>query len=88
VVPDSDHAPVLYTQTGCAESRQVRAWLTERRITFTERNVADDHNAAEALLETGIFGTPLLIVGDRAIIGSRPDVLTAALPGTDEDVAP
>ncbi len=79
---------MLYAQTGCAESRQVRAWLTERRITSTERNVTGDYNAAKALLETGIFGTPRLIVRDRAIIRFRPDTLTAALPGTDEEVTP
>lgn len=66
------HAPVLYAQTGCAESRQVRAWLTERRITSTERNVTGDYNAAKALLETGIFGTPRLSLGTEPLSGSGP----------------
>ena len=78
---------MLYTQEGCAESHQVRTWLTERGIIFTERNVTRDLDAAKALLATGTFGTPLLIVGNRSIIGFRPDALTAALARPDEEEA-
>ncbi len=71
--------PILYTQPGCADSAKVRAWLTEQRIPFTERAVANDAEAAQALYATGIFATPLLIVGDAKLLGFKPQELAAFL---------
>ncbi len=76
--------PILYTQAGCDESRRVRDWLTERGIAFTERDVTTDLEAARALLATGTFATPLLVVGTETILGFRPDALTAALSTGEE----
>jgi glutaredoxin len=69
----------LYTQAGCAESARVRAWLTERGIPFVERNVTGDAAAARELAATGIFATPLVVVGHERVLGYRPDALRAAL---------
>ena len=71
--------PILFTQTGCADSRKVRDWLTQHGIAFVERNVTGDIDAAKALMATGTFGTPLLVVGDEQVIGFRPEKLVAAL---------
>ena len=71
--------PVLYTQTGCADSRNVAGWLADQGVAFTERNVTGDNDAARELLATGRFGTPLLVVGETTVIGFRPALLAAAL---------
>lgn len=78
--------PVLFTQTGCADSAKVRDWLTEHRVAFTERVVTGDEGAALDLLATGVFGTPLLVVGNTRVLGVRPLALVAALglAGNDE----
>ncbi len=70
---------MLYTQPGCADSDRVRDWLTERDVAFTERDVSRDPEAAEALYATGVFATPLLLLGERHVLGFRPDALDAAL---------
>lgn len=70
---------VLYTQSDCADSAKVRAWLTERGVAFSERNVTDDPGAAKALAATGTFATPLLVMGDRQHLGFQPDALAALL---------
>jgi len=70
---------VLYTQTGCADSRKVRTWLNARRILFTEHNVSTDPTMAHALLATGCFATPLLVTGETKVLGFRPRALAAAL---------
>ena len=72
-------APILYTQTGCAESERVRAWLADRGIAFVERDATADPDAARALYATGTFTTPLLVVGNRTVLGFRPDEIAAAL---------
>jgi glutaredoxin-like protein NrdH len=75
----AEPVPVLYTQSGCAESARVRTWLTERGVPFVEHNVTGDVSTARALAATGIFATPLLIVGRRRVVGYRPEALRAAL---------
>jgi len=72
---------VLYTQPGCTESPRVRDWLRERGIPFTERDAGADLEAARSLAEIGIFATPLLVVGDRTVLGYRPEELAVVVGG-------
>lgn len=76
---DEWESAILYTQTGCADSRKVRNWLTARGDAFVERNVTGNLDTAKELYATGIFATPLLVVGDEKVLGFRPDKLAAAL---------
>ena len=79
--PSPTPHPILYTAPTCPESPRVRTWLLEHDITFTERNVSTNIEHAQALYATGIFATPLLVVGDQHVLGYRPDQL-ARLLGT------
>ncbi len=74
---------ILYTQDGCADSKVVRDWLTEQGIPFTERNVSRDVAAANALVATGIFATPLITVCTRKVFGNRPDLITSTIETCD-----
>lgn len=73
-------SPVLYTQTGCADSAQVRAWLQQHQIVFVERNVSVDPAAMVELAHQQVFATPLLVVGDQQIFGFQPAELAAIFP--------
>ena len=79
VMPEEPAGPILYTQAGCAECAKVRAWLGERAIAFTERDLGSHPEAAQALAATGIFATPLLVVGEETVLGFRPEALAATL---------
>lgn len=74
----------LYTQPGCAESAEVRAWLVEHGITFTERDAGGDPEAVHALAATGTFATPLLVVGGKQVLGFRPETIVKALEASRE----
>jgi glutaredoxin 3 len=78
-MPEEPTEPILYTQASCAESAKVRAWLVEREIAFTERDLSRDPEAAQALAATDVFATPLLVVGEETVLGFRPEALAAAL---------
>ena len=78
--------PILYSQAGCAESARVRAWLADREVPFVERNVTGDLEAARELAATGVFATPLLIVGRHRVLGFRPRELDAAVREGARDV--
>lgn len=69
----------LFTQDGCVDSARVRACLQLAGVPFIERNVTHDPAAAEALLATGIFATPVVIAGDRVILAARRDALAQVL---------
>jgi glutaredoxin len=71
--------PILYTQIGCGDSRRVRDWLAARGVPFVERNVTNEPGAARALAATGVFATPLLVVGGTHLLGFRPDAIATAL---------
>jgi arsenate reductase-like glutaredoxin family protein len=77
--PNPPVQPILYTQAGCAESAKVRAWLTEHGIRFRERTISADPEEAAALAATGVFATPLLIMGGATVVGFRPHALAALL---------
>jgi len=72
-------AIILYTQNGCVESIKTRAWLEQHGIAFRERNVSDDPDAAQDLLATGIFATPLLVIGNQFVLGFRTHAIEATL---------
>ena len=70
---------VLFTEAGSAECGRVRRLLRDHGVAFCEQHVSHDAGAARALAETGIFGTPLLVVGDRTVFGYRPAAILTAL---------
>ena len=71
--------PILYTQAGCAESAKVRTWLAEHGVRFAERDAGADPGVARDLHATGVFATPLLVVGTDKVLGFRPRELAAVV---------
>ena len=69
----------LFTQAGCRDSARVRDCLVSAQVPFVERNVTSDPDAAQALLATGLFATPLVVAGDQAILVTRPRDLAQRL---------
>jgi glutaredoxin len=48
----------------------VKEFLSAHGLVFTDRNVAKDANALEALLATtGRRATPVVVVGDEIVVG-------------------
>ena len=82
-MPETPAEPILYTQTGCAESVKVRAWLMDHGVSFIERDASADPDAAAALVATGTFATPLLVLGDDRVLGFREQALAALLSNRD-----
>ena len=92
----NDDPPRLYTQRGRADSARVRRWLVERGVSFVERNVTADPAAARELAATGLFATPLVVVGHELVLGYRPEALRggarcrkgAGMTVTEETLSP
>lgn len=69
----------LYTQDGCAASSRVRACFLASAVPFVERNVSGNEGAAMALLATGVFATPVVVAGERSVVGGNVAALAEAL---------
>jgi hypothetical protein len=54
-------------------------WLAQHDIAFRERNVSRDPEAAQDLIATGTFATPLLVVGEDQVLGFHPQALERVL---------
>jgi glutaredoxin len=78
-MPDPPAEPILFTQAGCTESGQVRTWLVQHGVSFTERDAGSDPDAARALAATGTFATPLLVIDHHGVLGFQEQALVALL---------
>ena len=60
---------VIYTQPECAGCQREKKFLTQKGIDFTEKNIQEDEQALEELLELGAQGTPTTLIDGKAIVG-------------------
>ncbi|MFH1689650.1 MAG: glutaredoxin family protein [Candidatus Eisenbacteria bacterium] len=74
---------VVYTVTGCQHCAGVKAYLNEKGIEFTERNVLEDEQAMADFKELGFRGTPVTLVGEEAIVGFDRKRFEELLPDSD-----
>lgn len=78
----ADHDVTVYTMTGCQHCAGVKAYLKEKGIEFTERNVLEDDQAMAAFKTLGFRGTPVTLVGVEAIVGFDREKLDEILSGS------
>jgi len=70
----------MYTVTGCPFCKRAKALLTERKVTFTEKNLADDESLADELMSlTGHAAVPVTLIAGETIIGYDKPKLEAAI---------
>lgn len=63
---------VVYTQTGCADCRSEKKFLSERGVEFTEKNIQEDQQAFVELVELGYQTTPVTTVDGEIVVGFDP----------------
>ena len=63
---------IIYTSPTCGYCEMAKDWMKEKKIEFTEIDVAKDQNAAKELVkESGQMGVPVIIIGkgkDKKVI--------------------
>lgn len=64
----------VYTTPTCGYCHQVKDYLHQRGVSFTEYDVSRDRNAAQEIVDrTGQMGVPVIIVDGETVIGfDRP----------------
>jgi len=59
----------VFTQPHCAPCRQVEAFLRDRGVSFTPRDVVLDPSALDRLVDRGFMSTPVTRIGEEWISG-------------------
>lgn len=67
---------IIYTSPTCGFCHLAKEYLTEKGITFEEKDISVDQEALNYVLNTiGQAVTPIITIGDRVIVGfDRPQI--------------
>ena len=57
----------------------MKGYLSQKGIVYTERNVAQDAEARQTVLDMGHCTTPVTLIGDHKVVGYDERELDAAL---------
>ena len=60
---------VVYTSNTCPYCTLAKNYLTEKGVSYTEKNVQTDKEARKELMAMGHMGVPVLLVDGQEIVG-------------------
>ena len=70
---------VVYSTPLCAPCERLKAYLRNRGVAFSVRDVMVDEDAAMFLESRNIRSTPVLAIDDEIIVGFDPERIAQAL---------
>ena len=70
---------IVYTSSTCPYCTLAKNYLSEKGISFTEKNVQTDKEARKELMTMGHMGVPVLVVDGQEIVGFDKDKLDVLL---------
>lgn len=70
----------VFTTPTCPYCTKIKQWLEENNYDYEEHDVAEDKDKAKEMIEkTGERGVPQTFVGDKVIVGFRPEKIQEAI---------
>jgi len=72
----------IYTNVGWGPCHRATEYLSQKGVSFTERNVGRDSGAREELMELGLTSLPVILIGERRLSGFNPAKIDEALAGS------
>ncbi|MBY0572106.1 MAG: glutaredoxin family protein [Undibacterium sp.] len=76
--PNAETKVVMYGTKWCAYCKKTREYLTEKNIPFLDIDIEDSVPGAAQFKALGGGSIPKVLIGERQIIGFKPDVLSDA----------
>lgn len=70
---------IVYTSTNCPHCRQVKGFLSDKGISYEERNIETNDEYAQQVWDMGVRAVPLTIIGDYKIMGMNKTQFDKAL---------
>ena len=74
-----DSEIIVYSGIHCAPCDAVKAFLKERGLTYTEKNINKDKEARQELRDMGMASIPVTVIGEHKIQGFDREKLEDAL---------
>jgi glutaredoxin-like YruB-family protein len=59
----------VFSSNTCGYCTMAKDYLTEKGVSFTEKNVSTDIEARKELMSKGFMGVPVIYVGEEVIQG-------------------
>ena len=76
----SDKKVIVYSTPTCPYCKRVKDYLTQKKVAFTDYNVAEDREKAKEMIEkTKQMGVPVIVVDDDIVIGFNQAKLDSLL---------
>ena len=70
----------IYTQPNCGYCNELKDYLKKHGVEFVEKDITKDRAAWNELVNVHkVRATPLLVHGDKKLLGFNPDELDALL---------
>lgn len=70
----------IFSQPTCPACNELKEYLKKKSVAFEDYNIIEDHKALEEMLHVHkVRVTPLLVIGDKKMIGFNPDELEKLL---------
>jgi glutaredoxin len=66
---------VLYSATGCPLCANYKTLLTDKGVSYIEKNTTEQPALLDDLAKKGIRMVPTVFVGDKFVAGFRPNSL-------------
>ncbi|KGP90096.1 glutaredoxin [Pontibacillus chungwhensis BH030062] len=60
---------VVYTSNGCHHCENVKSFMEEWNIPYTEKNISADKEHYRQMRAKRVYGTPATYVGDELVLG-------------------
>ncbi len=74
---------VVYSTPTCGYCHQVKIFLSQKGVAFTEHDVSVDEAAAEEMVrKTGQMGVPVILIDDEVVVGFNRARLEQLLAGS------
>jgi glutaredoxin len=67
----------VYTRSGCETCQALKTYLSERGVSFEEKDIVQDSLAADELatLTQGAATAPVVVIGEKVVVGfDRPEL--------------
>jgi glutaredoxin-like YruB-family protein len=76
----ADKQVAIYSTPTCPYCKKAKDYFTEKGISYTDYNVAQDRDKAKEMIQkSGQMGVPVILIGDTVIVGFNQAKVEEAL---------
>jgi len=71
---------IIYSTPTCTYCKAAKDYFAKNNVAYTEYNVASDEMRRKEMVDkTGQLGVPVILIGDKVIVGFDQSAIAAAL---------